>query len=91
VNQFNQPPGEPVPADIGALRDEYPDWTIGCAWSAATHGPATRRLWAIWDTFALSAPDAEALAFEIERLTERPRQESDASRSPAGAPAGEGK
>jgi hypothetical protein len=56
-----------IPDDIQRLRDQFPCWTFGTAWTAAASGPDARRLWAVRDGYLLSAWTASELASEIRR------------------------
>jgi hypothetical protein len=60
-------PDEPIPADLAALREEFPAWTFGTVWTSAASGPDSRRIWATRDGFLLSAWTAPELAADIRR------------------------
>ena len=57
--------GEPVPADLAALREKHPGWTFGTVWASVASGPDRRRVWAVKDGILLSAWDAAALSEDI--------------------------
>lgn len=59
--------GEPLPADLAAIRAEFPGWTFGTVWASAASGPDVRRVWAMKDGFLLSAWTAAELAANIRR------------------------
>jgi hypothetical protein len=57
-----------VSDDLAMLRQDYPAWNFGSAWTSAGSGPDARRLWASRDGVLLSAWTAAELAREIRRV-----------------------
>ena len=60
-------PDEPIPADLAAIRTEFPGWTFGTVWTSAASGPDARRVWAMKGGFLLSAWTTAELAANIRR------------------------
>jgi len=58
-------PDESLPADLAALRTEFPGWRFGTVWATAASGPDARRLWASKWTMLLTDWDAAGLRMSI--------------------------
>ena len=56
-----------MPADLAALREQYPGWRFGSVWASAASGPDARRVWARNGAVLLTAWDAAELRLLIAR------------------------
>jgi hypothetical protein len=64
---------ERPPADIQALREEFPEFAFGTVWASAASGLGSRRVRAMREGLVFSAWTAEELALDIMRRTGRAR------------------